>query len=233
MGEPADIKDFILLEWNHDLFQIRMRNNMVRQLRHYHPNASIHLLTNQRRQEEGVIVHYKPHLHRGHLSKFRVFSLLDRPAMYLDCDIILTRPFEQKHIKTNNPFFLYYWYPWPPFYHYKHYNGGMIWIQRPDVALTKKLWQIHGSLGNPSFNEEYAISRFAYNNKLKMYPNSDVNVPRNAVKQLLSPQTIHYAGRDNKRYYHRDFEFVKRKKLVKPVKQQKIRRQKRFSIKVF
>jgi hypothetical protein len=218
----APIKNFILLEWNNDIFQTELRRKMVRQLQHYHPNALIHLLTNQRKKEIGTIVHYKPRLLAGHLSKFRVFSLLKEPAMYLDCDIVLTRPFEKKHINTVNPFTLYYWYPWPPFYHYKHYNAGVIWIQKPSVGLTKKLWHIHGGLGSPRFNEEYAISRFVYDNKLKMYPNSDVNVPKHVTKNLMSYQSIHYAGPDNKPYYHRDFERVLR--VVK---------KRRWNIKIF
>lgn len=64
--------------------------NMLDQLRRLYPRTKVHVITNFSglKSELGVYIHHAD-LEHNFLNKFRIFELLDEPAMYLDLDVVL------------------------------------------------------------------------------------------------------------------------------------------------
>src|SRR6185437_9398649 len=103
----ANIKNFVLVwfkrRWRSDQevrrhqFAERFNELMQFQIRSFYPRAAIHILTNDEsvcRRERNVIYHLRKDMIPNLFSKLHIFGLLDEPAMFLDGDILLRKPFE-------------------------------------------------------------------------------------------------------------------------------------------
>lgn len=177
---------------------------MVRQIRNLYPDASIHVITDTQRKEDGVTWHYIPDLEKNNYAKLHVFSLLNEPAIYIDNDIILVRRFATEELPSQSPFNLYQTYKdvsrlTPEMQKYKHYNTGIIYIAKPSIAITDELlglrdrFRIHK---NGWVNDEYPISHFVHSHNLQMLEIDQVNKYREdiAPEAINSYQSVHYTG---------------------------------------
>lgn len=213
--QPKVIEYYKDLEAMHEL--------MLVQLTSLYPKCTIHVITNEHKENTAnVVYHYRET--NTNYAKLHMFSLLDEPAMYVDCDIILLRPWEEKHLQAEGAFTLY-----QPFdvglpkgfpeqyefmYQYQHYNSGMIWIPRPDKAMSELLTQMTSRFPVHEGGwvaDEYPINYFIYAMGWKMNLFPDVNAYRKSTKiPLAECQSLHYAG--CKELFWDEYRLLKRNK---------------------
>lgn len=194
-----------LVDYYKDLDQ--MHTLMIDQLTSFYPDCKIHVVTNEHKQNTAnVIYHYRDT--NTNYAKLHMFGLLDEPAMYLDSDIILLRPWEEKHLQAEGNFNLYQKFDvglpegfpeqYKFMYDYPHHNSGMIWIPRPEKALSETLlamatrFPVHDG---GWVADEYPTNYFIYAMGWKMNLFPEVNAYRKSTKvPLRDCQSIHYAG---------------------------------------
>lgn len=181
---------------------------MIWQISNLYANEKfeIHVITDvPKRSTENIIYHSFPDLVKNNHAKLNIFGLLDKPAMYLDNDIILMRKFEEKHLPNDSAFSLYQGFDimrewkWPSFmYDYTHYNSGMVWIPKPDKEITKTLFKFKDifTIHEGGWaNDEFSISFFVHKFNMKMPVLPEVSAYRKFSKiPLTKCQSIHYAG---------------------------------------
>ena len=196
------IKDFILLYFEVEptsKFFARMLRLMLMQLDYWYPEAKVHILSNKKLADtKQVVCHHEPTLKPCWSSKFLIYGLLDRPAMYLDLDVLLVRPFSAQDLLTDYNFKVF-WSSGPLYFGYNHYNNAVVWIPRPDKEITRRLAlinQLYGFWkgGEPwHANDEFATSRYIYNNGWYMPTNGRVNVPKKLAGNYFHWfQSVHY-----------------------------------------
>ena len=180
----------------------KLTSRIIYQIKSFYPRANIHVLTN----ETGtlpVVYHVMKDLPLNNLCKLFIYGILDRPCMFVDSDIMLVKPFEPKHVDTDNEFLLYSSYK-PEGYseNYPHYNTGVVWINKPSCRIVDELLRINQTYDDPykwHYNDEYPVSRYVFDKNMKMYQGNDVNVYRSLVCDLEHMkgfdryQSIHYA----------------------------------------
>lgn len=134
---PTLIDDFILVHYHgngHAVFRDRLLNIMLLQIHSMYKYATTHIITNLNNikiNHNKVALHYFPKM-KGHWGdKLRAYGLLDKPAMYLDTDVLLVKPFQASHLETNCDFRVYR--NCGHFNGFKHdwYNNGIVWIKNP------------------------------------------------------------------------------------------------------
>ena len=179
---------------------------MIKQIYALYDDFEIHVITNvDKPSNNKVTYHYLPDLEKSNYAKLLMFGLLDKPAMYLDNDIILLRKFAEEHLPEENDFNLYQQFDvpipdgYPPFmYDYPHYNSGMIWIPRPNKQITEVLQKIKDKFPKHEGDwtaDEYPINYFIYAFAMKMKLFPEVNAYRKSTKiPLKDCHSIHYAG---------------------------------------
>jgi hypothetical protein len=222
-----------LTEWNDR--QEQLFRTMLEQLRILYPKATVHVLTNERnRDTKRIVWHYKPHLAENHSAKLHLYGLLQSPAMYLDTDIILVRPFDKKHILTKYPFNLY------QLSHIgrdlqrltshkleyqidNQFNCGIIWIARPSKLIVEEMKIIKKSYFNDKQkvegagawfnNDEHPVSYFIAKYDLKMKLFDEVNTFRRNInkRDIFSKQSIHYTGLRKKDLFDEEYKELKLK----------------------
>lgn len=198
------INDFILLYYTKRGLASpvsRFLRLTLTQLDYWYPDAVIHILTNSEglpQLRDRVQIHYNPLLPNSWEAKLHIFGLLDRPAMYIDLDVLLIRHFDASMLETKNPF-RFYWSFGPGLFRYSHYNSAVAWIAEPDKAIVKELVEIYHREGydqkGPPYhgNDEYATNQFIHEHKWVMPYRRDVNVPKAVAKDnIRSYQSIHY-----------------------------------------
>lgn len=204
-----------------------MLYRMIDQIKSFYPDARIHLMTNTADPIDGVILHYFD-FESNHSSKFYLYGLLDVPAMYLDVDIVLLKPFKADHLVTESPFNLYCVSFFNdlqkmsrkplPVKTNKVLNAGIIWIPRPSKQITQELIDIHTEYfsdvnymlnqGNWPCVDEYALAVYIEKHSLKMNMSSEVNRSRHSLRDLVEAkqcQTVHYPGISAKRLYEKEY----------------------------
>src|SRR6185437_2749005 len=131
--------------WSTEKFASEQRccyNALLEQLRQMYPTSTVHVITNEKFSDYGqVVCHHFPDMPDDHHCKYEAFGLLDEPAMFLDTDLIIVRPFEKKHIECAGPFNfyrnsgivipLYKITDNPPFLEFPRITGGITWIKEP------------------------------------------------------------------------------------------------------
>lgn len=217
-----------LSDWND--YQEMMFRTMLDQLNFFYPKAAVHVLTNEPNNDniENVVWHYRPEIEANHSAKLLLYSLIDKPAMYLDTDILIAKPFSPRHLQTAHPFNIYQLSHTSrnlqtltrmPLEHHvtKQYNCGVIWIARPSKQITEELKTIkeeyfndkewierHGAWFN---NDEHPVSYFVakYGMKMKIFPR--VNAFRRNLKKrdIFKMQSIHYTGVKKKELFVKEY----------------------------
>lgn len=212
-----DIKNFILFYYNKSYVNIEhkryfsqtplMFKCIKNQIKFFYPNSYIHVLTNCKLEEERMVVYHFNNNLSGLNDKLETYGLLNEAAMYVDLDIILTRPFSQEHLQTSHSFNLYREYTeenckqlTPSQKKYTHYNSGVVWIPEPSQKLKNELVEISKSINSYRENDEYAVSYYVHDKKWQMRTNDQVNVIRNDFKNITNAQSIHYTGRERELY---------------------------------
>jgi hypothetical protein len=187
----------------HNDFLFFAQINRIRQL---YPSSKIHVISNLPLEETGFILH-ETNMPDNWTSKFQIYSLLKEPAMYLDGDVVLLRPFENKHLETKERFNCYT----EMTYNYipritnvpngKTYNAGVIWIPRPQREITQELQAIHNKFFNREgfiLNDEYSLGVYTQKHDMKMNLFPEVNVCSESVqdiqKTIKQAQSVHYRG---------------------------------------
>lgn len=219
-----------LTNWN--AHQETMFKTMLEQLNFFYPKSIIHVLTNEDHKDtDNIVWHCKPELADNHSIKLNLYGLLNEPAMYLDTDILLVKPFSKKHVETVSPFNIY---------QVSHtnrdlqsltkktlehkvnqqYNCGMIWIARPSKHIVEELKDIKfkyfndrnkiESAGAWFNNDEHPVSYFIkkYNFKMNLFP--QVNSFRYAMHRsnIFDMQSIHYTGVNNKSMFLKEYKEI-------------------------
>lgn len=212
------INDFILVQYDHCFdkpnligyyrFSERMHQLIVKQIRSLYPHANIHLITNRPRPSPDIISHIQPDLEPNNYAKLRIFDLIDEPAMYLDNDILLVRPFDQDHL-LGRPFNLYQKYSPENMSRlpegqrgYPHFNTGIVWVSEPSHSLRREMesrrdeFRIYQSF----VNDEYPVSDYIEDAGGHMNLIREVNFPRSDVGEcsIRDFQSLHYTGMDDK-----------------------------------
>lgn len=145
--------NFILVNYQNrydktKLIQYYENNNLfhkiiIKQINKFHPNSNIHIVTDVKTKDKGnLFYHYIENLEKNNYAKLNVLDLLDEPSIYLDNDIILNKPFNLPI--TDNSFNLFQEYKdyskLPENMRlYKHYNTGIVQINKPDKHIAKEI----------------------------------------------------------------------------------------------
>lgn len=206
-------------EWDNvqeDLYQ-----QQIKQLNKIYHGCTIHVLTNDAlRIDQNVIIHCFPELESNHVSKLKVYGLIDEPAMYLDNDIIINRRWNDDQLPMQNPINLYIQsknydiqalasksLPIKITY---HYNAGVIWIPKPSKQLSDTLFSIHEeyfsdkenimSQGKWADSDELPVALYAAQNKITMKLDDTISVDRQILNEynFKYQQSVHYTGVDIK-----------------------------------
>ena len=190
----------------------------VTRIQKLYPKAHIHVLTNEEGCNTDMITYHHMGFVSNHICKFQIYGLLTEPAMYVDCDVMIIRPFEERHL-AGAPFNcftadggvdLQQFTPKKlPIKTVTFYNAGLIWIPGPNKTIVDELQQIHEEYFNDidfqrnhnkwSYSDEYSLSYYIAKHGLKMNLFWDVNAPRQAIQKLdkgavHAYQSIHYTG---------------------------------------
>lgn len=201
--------------------QINIFCKMIKQIKYHYPHSFIHVITNEDICKEFNVIIHKKDIKNNHCSKFLIYNLLDEPAMYLDCDIILTRRFTSSELDTIYPIKFFRKNGKYDFsklsYSFKEnidaYNAGVVWVKNPNKSIVQDLTFIEDTfLNNKEFikkngfwpyNDEYSISYYLNSKKWKFEESETVNiVPEN--KNGFT-QSIHYTGLYNKKIFLKDY----------------------------
>lgn len=229
-----NIENFILVKYTKKTVAIPDHNElmfrtMLEQLNYFYPYSTIHIITNEKHKDTAKLIwHYDLDLETSHITKLKIYGLLTRPAMYIDNDILLIRPFEKKHLSSTAPFNLYQYsarrslqslcsknLEWNSD---KQYNCGIVWIARPNKQIVTELQDIRNNYFNNKElierqhvfynNDEHPVSYFVskYNLKMKMF--REVNAFRYKEKNPFDMQSIHYTGIKNKTLFTEEYKEV-------------------------
>jgi len=204
-----------------------MFNTMLDQLSFLYPQANIHVLTNENEKNFGKIVwHFRPNLEENHGAKLELYGLIDKPAMYIDNDILLIQPFRKRHLKTKHPFNVFqasykplqiYTRRTMPFAPKRQYNCGLIWIARPSRLIVEELLNIKEQYfgdrewieSNKAWfnNDEHPVSYFVAKYEMTMRLFKTVNVFRREIKykDIFNVQSIHYTGLKYKEVFVKEY----------------------------
>ena len=228
LDAPDHVKDAPkLTDWND--YQELMFRTMLEQLNYFYPTSTIHIITNEKHKNTSKLIwHYQENLEANHNTKLSIYGLLDTPAMYIDSDILMVRPFQKQHLSSTAPFNLYQYSNSRSlqslcskkleFDSDKQYNCGMVWISRPNKQIVTELWEIKNNYFNNRGliesqrawynNDEHPVSYFVskYNLHMKMF--DEVNAFRTSCKNILKQQSIHYTGVHNKEKFVKEYKEI-------------------------
>jgi hypothetical protein len=214
-GAPEDAMHYLEM-------QDRMLQQMIFQINYWYPKTEIHLITNRDVAPGGTTIHRLP-IANNHTAKFQVFGLLDKPAMYLDCDIVIRKKFPVDALWSNTPFRMYgvtrrfnlqSISPKPIGVDaFNQYNSGILWIPEPDKKITDDIMSIHNEFfSNPEFivskkewplSDEYALSVYVTQNGWQFHHKNGIGESPPAAADC---QSVHYSGVLGKRTYQKDFD---------------------------
>lgn len=173
----------------------------LRQIKEFYPNATIHVLTNEIGSRSDVTYHVINDLPTCNLSKLYIYGLIDKPAMFLDCDVEICKPFEEQHLPADVPFNVYKTYKDKKINNYKHYNTGVVWIPNPSNKIVQELIEINNKhFSDPTlwlYNDEYPVSYYIFIKQLTMREHKEVN-SLIAQEDATNAQTIHYSFQKEK-----------------------------------
>jgi hypothetical protein len=230
----GEIRDFILISYERQRlnpppgkpvnpqaedFYVRCHRHLlehqIASLKLWYPRANLHLLTNAPSTHKGVTVHQRE-FESNHNAKFLLYSLLDRPAMYIDSDIIIRRHFLAEDLACDGPFNCYKEYDSARFGEAASKslpvtvntapNAGLLWIPRPSPEITDELQAIKSEyLDNKSLFDakgfwfecdEYALAVYASLHNMRFRCPEGVCAFRAAIHDPTAPfvQSIHYCG---------------------------------------
>tara|TARA_Y100000034_G_C6897865_1_gene414422 strand:- start:2171 stop:2956 length:786 start_codon:yes stop_codon:yes gene_type:complete len=205
-------------------FRLNIHRQMVTlsesRIHELYPKAEIHLITDKKYDFPGITEHVFEDMDREHTSKLLIYGLLDEPAMYLDSDVILVRPFDKEHLTDCAPINPYSLNHRGTFNWNKkklpYYSASVIYIPEPSKQMQEDIIKVHtdeflyvkGSKGagsdkpHPltSTNDEFSMSLFIHQNEWKPTLSKDVNVGRIRVNReggfprILTCQSVHYSG---------------------------------------
>ena len=204
------------------IVQKKFINYAIKQIRHFYKNANIHVICKDKnhpilqKNKKEIILHEFTDMQCNHIDKFKIFGLLNEPSMYFDLDILLVKPFEEHHLETKNPFNVFRDYKGAEEFRpnglnknvdFNVYNNGIVWINEPSKDLENEFISInqkHFSNENEWLkNDEFAVSKFINDNKLKMNLCWDVGhyrlkdqygvLPKIDINEMKKYQSIHYS----------------------------------------
>jgi hypothetical protein len=207
--------------------QLEMLKKTINQLNFFYPKSKIHLMTNVKDNLVDNVVYHRIDFESNNTAKFYIYSLLDKPAMYLDLDIIMRSPFNICHLPMENNFNFYSMSfigdlqemskKTLPVKTKEVFNAGIAWIPRPSKDITNELIDINNSYfsdvdymlehGKWPCVDEYALAVYIEKHKIKMNLVDKINKLRHQIKKedIKKYQTIHYNGIIGKELYDKEF----------------------------
>ncbi len=193
----------------------------VEQINFFHPKSHIHVLTNEKLpplKNTSYCVFNENWTNM--ICKFKLYSLIDEPAMYVDLDVVFNYPLPSMQEYQEYPFYFFnvswgeniqnYTQKNLPANHNIVYNSGVTWINKPSKELTDQLLDLQEFYFNDTnmilsknlwaYNDEHALSLLTSIKNYKMPISSTINVSRNKLNKNLEKKTIkdfqsiHYTG---------------------------------------
>lgn len=194
-------------------------NISVKMLSHFYPESTIHILTNDalKSSSKNVCVHIKSDLPRNHLSKFKIYNLINEPAMYMDTDILINRQFPETATSTPNDINMFQKYNSKRLSNYLGvesviaYSASIIWINKPSDQLNCELEEINRSIFSDDKklmendmcrnNDEFALSYYCMKRQIEMRLDESISKPRAqiSVDEINKYQSVHYTKMDFKK----------------------------------
>ena len=193
-------------------------NHWVENVKSFYPDAKLYAITNKKELAHGVIPIYSEWPKPFMLNKFKLFNALPEPFMYLDCDVVLKRPFEKRHLVEDKPFNCFAATTninlnlmigqnlGEKFSCVPKINAGVIWVSKPSQEIVDELQAIQRDLFTPraewmdahgfhSANDEYAESYYIRHHDLDMDFFPEVNKIRwkSTAEELVNAQSVHYS----------------------------------------
>lgn len=193
----------------------------IEQINYFHPKAHIHVLTNENLISTNNISYYIfNEVWSNLLCKFKLYSLINEPAMYVDLDVIFNKPLPTMCLYQKYPFYFFnvswgeniknYTNKKLPANDNITYNSGVTWINKPNKNLTDQLLELQEKYFNDGdallaknlwpYNDEHALSLLSSINKYKMPLSDSINVSRNKLSETINfdtiknLQSVHYTG---------------------------------------
>lgn len=196
----------------------------IEQIQYFHPKSHIHVLTNETIKSCDNISYYiYNESWVNHICKFKLYSLINEPAMYVDLDVVFSKPVPSMENYSEYPFYFFNISHGENIQKYSNkklpnnnnitYNSGMVWINKPHNNITERLINLHETYFNDAEmilsknswpnNDEHALSLLVAMEKLHMPLNDKINVSRNklskiTLEEISKLQSIHYTGILNK-----------------------------------
>lgn len=214
---------------------IELSKSRIREL---YPKSEIHLIVDKKYNFEGVTEHVFEDMSPEHTSKLLMYNLLDEPAMYMDSDVLLVKPFDKSHIEVESPINPYNLnhrkvFDWNG-QKYPYYSASVVYVSQPSEKIQREIQELHekeflyikGTLGikggtHPltSTNDEFSMSLYINQQgwEIKLFPD-EVNVGRiraakeGGLPRIMKCQSVHYSG--PKHLYEPELNEI-RKKLAK------------------
>lgn len=208
LNEPKTVDD-------HNDVQRLLFEQFADQIARIYPDATLHVITNVARPDHGHVVYHHFEAKANHLIKFQMYGLIDEPAMYMDCDIVIVSPFHGGHTEFACPAGYFTVTRdlidiqdaaseplpgdarWPV-------NAGMVWIGEPSKKIVNDLVSLHGRYFSDPDRVPYEIAdehaatlywSMAGVDPVRHVPGT--NVPRSGLRgagDILRQQTVHYTG---------------------------------------
>lgn len=186
---------------------------IIKRLKKLYPECKIHVITDKKNLHN-VESYIFPNLPRNNFAKLYIFGLLNEPAIYIDNDILLIKKFLPDDLKTENAFNLFAEYRNADYkslskfikLKYKHYNTGVVFVNKPDKNITKEMLHLSKDFlihKNGWVNDEYVISYYVHKYNLNMNLSNKINKYRSDIKfnELLSYQSVHYTGESKELFF--------------------------------
>jgi hypothetical protein len=238
MNKKVMIKNFILIYYtrdqltefekiNHDRyhknlpkdFRLNIHKKLLNlscsRIKELYPKSEIHLISNQK-TELPVTHHIFENMEKQHTTKLLMYGLLNEPAMYIDNDVLLVRPFNINHLEVESPINPYNLNYRKIFTHksiqYQYYSASVVYIKNPCKIMQQEMQNLHNEeffLNNNTeknddhplsmYNDEYSMSMYIQKNnfKIKLFTN-EVNVGRmrieNENRKIQDFQSVHYSA---------------------------------------
>ena len=200
-------------------------NISIKMLSHFYPDSTIHILTNDslKSSSKNVCIHIKSDLPRNHLAKFKIYNLINEPAMYMDTDILINRPFPETATYTKNDINMFQKYNSKRLSNYLGiesatvYNASTIWINRPSDELNHELEEINRSVFSDDKrlvqndmcrnNDEFSLSYYCMKHQIEMNLDESISKPRPQIslEDISKYQSVHYAKMEFKKKMIQEF----------------------------
>lgn len=182
-------------------------DQLCKQLKLLYPDSVLHVITNKYVADSSSVKYYEFPIESNHFSKFYIYDLLDKPAMYTDTDVLFRKKFSKFHLDADR--LCYYGYSPTRIQSmtsikipdYMCLNAGICYIV-PGLIKSKDLFDLNqyyfvdNKIKEVTTDEPAVTLLVNERNLFVNKTNKEVNVFRSNIKNINDTkyQSIHYTG---------------------------------------